>query len=111
MTNTFKMIPDTFLKDARVTVNDRSVYLALLTFKNTKTGKAFPSIATICKHALLSEKTVRKSLKHLEELKYIAVQQQFKQGTRENKSNLYSFLEVAESEITPIGGENQRGSA
>ena len=91
-TSNFKRIPVTFLKDARVTVNDRSVYLALLTFKNTKTGKVSPSVATICKHALLSEKTVRKALKHLVELGYISVQRQYEQGTRGNKTNLYTFL-------------------
>ena len=105
MTNTFKMIPDTLTKDARVTVSDLAVYVALLQFKNNKTGKAFPSVATITKFSRVSEKTVRKSLKHLVELGYISVQQQFKQGTSVHTSNLYTFLEVSESEITPIGGE------
>lgn len=102
----FKMLPETLLLDEAVTKNDLLVYVGLLQFKNNKTGKAFPSIATIAKLARVSENTVRTALTHLAQLGYITVGTRYDNATKTNKSNVYTLLNVDNKEIVSVlGGE------
>lgn len=105
-TNKFKMIPEAVLLDKRVTKNDLLVYNALLLFKNNKTQKAFPSIATLCKISRLSENPVRKALKHLAELGYIEISRRFDKATNSYSSNVYTLLDVSKIDIEPLYEEN-----
>jgi hypothetical protein len=104
-TDKFKIIPDAVLLDKRVTKNDLLVYNALLLFKNNKTQKAFPSIATLCKVSRLSEKSVRNGLKHLEELGYIKIARRFDKATNSYTSNVYTLLDASKIDIEPLNEE------
>lgn len=101
-TDKFKMIPEALLLDERVTKNDLLVYCGLLQFKNNKTQKAFPSIATLCKVSRLSENPVRKALKHLAELGYIEISRRFDKATNSYTSNVYTLLDVSKVDIEPL---------
>lgn len=101
-TNKFKMIPETLLLDDRVTKNDLLVYCGLLQFKNNKTKKAFPSLATLCKVSRLSKNPTRTALKHLEELGYIKIARRFDKVSNTNTSNMYTLLDVSEVDINSL---------
>ena len=101
-TNKFKMIPETLLLDERVTKNDLLVYCGLLQFKNNKTKKAFPSLATLCKVSRLSKNPTRTALKHLEELGYIEIARRFDKVTNSYTSNVYTLLDVSEVSIESL---------
>ena len=101
-TNKFKMIPETLLLDERVTKNDLLVYCGLLQFKNNKTQKAFPSIATLSKVSRLSENPTRNALKHLAELGYIEISRRFDKVSNSYTSNVYTLLDVSKVNIEPL---------
>lgn len=101
-TNKFKMIPETLLLDDRVTKNDLLVYCGLLQFKNNKTKKAFPSLATLCKVSRLSKNPTRTALKHLEELGYIEISRRFDKVSNSYTSNVYTLLDVSEVSIESL---------
>lgn len=106
-TDKFAMTPHALYLDKRVTKNDFLVYSALLLFKNNKTQKAFPSIATICEIARLSEKSVRNGLKHLEELGYIKIERRFDKATKSYASNVYTLLDASKIDIEPRCEKNE----
>ena len=101
-TNKFKMIPETLLLDERVTKNDLLVYCGLLQFKNNKTKKAFPSLATLGKVSRLSKNPIKTALKHLEELGYIKITRRFDKVTNSYTSNMYTLLDVSEVDINSL---------
>ena len=101
-TDKFKMIPETVLLDERVTKNDLLVYCGLLQFKNNKTQRAFPSIATLCKISRLSKNPVKTSLKHLAELGYIEISRRFDKVTNSYTSNVYTLLDASKIDIEPL---------
>ena len=105
-TDKFTITPNAVLLDKRVTKNDFLVYSALLLFKNNKTQKAFPSIATICEISRLSEKSVRNGLKHLAELGYIKIERRFNKATKSYKSNVYTLLDASKIDIEPLNEKN-----
>ena len=101
-TDKFKMIPEALLLDERVTKNDLLVYCGLLQFKNNKTQRAFPSIATLCKISRLSKNPVKTSLKHLAELGYIEISRRFDKVTNSYTSNVYTLLDASKIDIEPL---------
>lgn len=101
-TDKFKMIPETLLLDERVTKNDLLVYCGLLQFKNNKTQKAFPSIATLSRVSRLSENPTRNALKHLAELGYIEISRRFDKVSNSYTSNVYTLLDVSKVDIKPL---------
>ena len=105
-TDKFTIIPDAVLLDKRVTKNDLVVYSALLLFKNNKTQKAFPSIATICEISRLSKNPVKTALKHLAELGYIKIERRFNKATNSYSSNVYTLLDASKIDIEPLYEEN-----
>ena len=105
-TSKYTKFPDTLSFDEQVGKNEILVYVALAHFKNNKTGKAFPSIATIAKLARVSENTVRTALKQLNALGYITIAERFDNSAKTHKSNVYTLLNVDKKDVKSLlGGE------
>ena len=70
------------LADKRLSMADKMVYFALVSFMNVKDGKCYPRFATIKKRTGISRSAIQRSIKHLAKLQLISIK-------RLSSSNLY----------------------
>ena len=75
-----------------VSPREQLVYLALKSFMNKETKESFPSLQKISELLDISIPTLRKDIKHLEELDYIKI---IKQG----KNQIYRFNDYKTFEV------------
>jgi predicted transcriptional regulator len=61
------------LDDARLSSNDKVIYLKLVSYMNRHTGSCFPRHATISKAIGLSRSTIYRSILHLAKLGYVKI--------------------------------------
>ena len=61
------------LADKRLSMADKMVYFALVSFMNVKDGKCYPRFATIKKRTGISRSAIQRSIKHLAKLQLITV--------------------------------------
>ena len=61
------------LADKRLSMADKMVYFALVSFMNVKDGKCYPRYATIKKRTGISRSAIQRSIKHLAKLQLITV--------------------------------------
>ena len=80
----FVAIPRTFTFDNTMSASDRSVYLALCSYMNSGTRSGYPSRKTLRSNAKVSEATLSRSIKKLEDLGYIKVIANYKKDANVN---------------------------
>ena len=80
----FVAITRTFAFDDTMSASDRSVYLALCSYMNSGTRSGYPSRKTLRSNAKVSEATLSRSIKKLEELGYIKVIANYKKDANGN---------------------------
>lgn len=68
------------------------VFAVLRKFANHRTGEAWPSVSTICKITGLTDPTVRKSLKSMEEKGCISVKRRYNPEKKQYNSSLYTVF-------------------
>lgn len=83
-------------------VFDKLVYIVLCRFSNRDTSSAHPSISKIAKMCGCSDNTVRESLKRLEKMGLIKIQERKTGATQQ--SNLYILLEIPWGGTSPCEG-------
>ncbi len=90
----FTIVFNDFLETNLLDWNEKRIFIYLKKFANNN-NQCFPSIKTLCKLSQLSNKTVIKALKGLEE-KHIIIKQSRKSEQQGYKSNLYTLHDNAE---------------
>ena len=60
------------LADKRLSMADKMVYFALVSFMNVKDGKCYPRYATIKKRTGISITSIQRSIQHLAKLQLIS---------------------------------------
>lgn len=94
-TDGFVRLPNWLIDDSDLTLQELAVYIVLLRFRDHKTGKCFPGMATIADCARVSRETVKRIIPKLEAKGMIKVTKR-KQGTK-NLPNLYEVALAAET--------------
>ena len=84
------------ITDTRISGNDMRVYAYILDLYNEKEKCAYPAIETMAKALGLSESTIKKSIKLLEELKYLTI------GKRRGKAGNYNIYENLKHHIKNV---------
>lgn len=82
-----------FIFDYQLSSKAFYVYCYLRRCKNQRTSKCFPSGATMAKACGLSESSVRRAIRELEQKELITVTHQFRDSRQ--LSNSYTFLPLA----------------
>lgn len=105
-TDGFVRLPNWLIDDSDLTLQELAVYIVLLRFRDHRTGKCYPGMATIADSARVSRETVKRVIPKLEARGMVKVTKR-KQGTK-NLPNLY---EIALASETPefIWEISQRG--
>jgi hypothetical protein len=57
---------------------DLAVYVAIRSYTDAETGRAFPHVKTIADRACVSERTAARAVAHLRDLKIVTVQRWYK---------------------------------
>lgn len=97
MSGGFTMVPNKFLKLKDLTVNEKIVFISLLSFA-FKGDECFPSLTTLSKMNKLTKPTLIKCIKTLAEKKMIDV-------TKENGGNNFYTLNLTNlNKIDELGG-------
>lgn len=89
-----------------------SVYMLLCYHANAKTGKAFPSIATMAKKLEVSEPTIRSALEKLQKAKLIQISRRTKMsknGKEVPTNNYYTLLTVRKNKQGVVNQVDQGG--
>lgn len=91
----FAMVTKAVLDDETHINNgtDKLVYAILCSYADNVTADAYPSIGAIAKRACCSERTVRRSIRSLQELNLVRVEPRFS-GVGKQSSNRYVLLET-----------------
>lgn len=92
------------LRNSRATLGTRLVILALADYADDNGGSCWPSVRTICRDTLLSERQVQYALRSLEQMGEITVEQ--KGGGR--RSTMYRIVMPGVQNLHP--SENGRGA-
>lgn len=89
----FTIIENSILESENLNTYDKLTYIILARFANKNAKTCYPSLNLLCKYVGCSRPTVIKSLKKLEELKLIEIQNRDteKEG---HISNIYVLLDV-----------------
>lgn len=82
------IIPNWAIWDSDLDGQEMLVYLALLSRRNSKTGKCWPGIATIADDARCSRSTAKRTIRRLEERGLIRIEHRAK-GAGGHDSNIY----------------------
>lgn len=90
----FTIVFNDFLETDLLDWNEKRIFIYLKKFSDNN-NQCFPSIKTLCKLSQLSNKTVIKALKGLEE-KQIIIKQSRKSEQHGHRSNLYTLCDNAE---------------
>jgi DNA-binding transcriptional MocR family regulator len=80
----FVMLPHTFIKDAKkrgLRFHARWLFVALMYYRNGKTGNAFPSYDTLSEFTGLSRNMISKCLRELESAGWISLKRRFNATT------------------------------
>jgi DNA-binding MarR family transcriptional regulator len=94
MVGRFVALPHAFIDyTEHLTVHTRWLYVALLYYRNTQSGQAFPSYNTLYEKFGLRRKMISKGLKELEKEGWIKKKRRF------GRSNTYRFFLPIESEF------------
>ena len=89
----FVMVSRAVIEDETIKASDKSVYSVLCMYADNNTADCWPSRDTLLKKAGISDRTLRNSLKTLEERGYIEVIKRYADNGRQ-LSNLYVLLDV-----------------
>lgn len=81
------------MEDEALKAADKSVYSTLCMYADNRTSDCFPSRETLLKKSGVSDRTLRSSLKTLEDRGYIEVVNRYADNGRQ-LSNLYILLDV-----------------
>lgn len=95
-TDGFIRVPNWLLDDSDLTLHEFAVYVALLRFRDSKTGKCFPGMTTIADRARVSRETVKRTIPKLVDKGLITVTKR-----REGVKNLPNVYTVAVAKETP----------
>lgn len=87
MASPFSIIPNWLIRDTSLSGNELLVYIALLNRAN-QYGIAWPSVATLAKEARISESSVHRTLKQLEQRGLVSRKRR-KTPDGSNQSNMY----------------------
>lgn len=95
----YAAISKTVAFDNSLTSSDRSVYMALCSYMNSHTRSGYPSRKTLRGNAKVSEATLTRSIKKMEELGYIEVIPNYKKDangkyTGERGPNDYHIVNI-----------------
>ena len=97
------------LADKRLSMADKMVYFALVSFMNVKDGKCYPRFATIKKRTGISRSAIQRSIKHLAKLQIVTTK-------RLSSSNLYLLSrqkilqETIQKRVNSLVGSSDRSS-
>ena len=89
----FVMVTRAVIDDERLKASDKSVYATLCMYADNRTSESWPSRETLMKKAGVSDRTLRNSLKALEDLGYIEIVDRWS-GAGTRLSNLYVLLDI-----------------
>ena len=89
----FVMVTRAILEDDSLKSADKSVYATLCMYADNNTADCWPSRETLMKKAGVSDKTLRNSLKNLEEGGFLKIRKRYS-GDGRRLSNLYVLLDV-----------------
>lgn len=89
----FIVLDKSFIDDSRLTLHDLAVYMALKYFMKQDTRECWPSAESLAEKSRVGRVSVFKSLKHLEELKYITKERR-PNGVKGNTSNKYKIRKL-----------------
>jgi DNA replication protein DnaD len=99
-TGRFAMIPQSFIKDARnMKIHSRWLYVALVFYRNSQSGVAFPSYKRIRELTGLRREKISAGIKELVERGWI------EKTSRYSQSNIYKILFKNDKIL-----DNERGS-
>lgn len=105
-TDGFVRLPNWLIDDSSLSLHEMAVYTVLLRFRDHKTGKCYPGMATIADCARVSRDTVKRTIPTLEAKGMIRVTRR-----REGTKNLPNVYEVALAAENPefVWEKSQRG--
>lgn len=89
----FVMVTKLIMEDGSLRSADKSVYAALCLFSDNKTSKCWPGRDSLMRSAGVSDRTLRNSLKKLEDKGYIEIVKRYKNNGGQ-LSNAYVLLDV-----------------
>jgi len=89
----FVMVTRAVLEDESLRSADKSVYSVLCMYADNRTADCWPSRETLISKAGISDRTLRNSLKTLEDRGYIEIVYRYAKDGRQ-LSNLYVLLDV-----------------
>lgn len=105
----FTMVPHWVLDDLDLTPTELAVYLALLRFRDPKTGKCFPGFSAIAKRASISAKSVQRTIPLLEERGMIRVTRRKSGGN--NMPNIYTVaLPISSGAFSAPRGRDRKST-
>jgi|GEM_PF-3314124 len=99
----FTTIKNEVIKDKRLNVYDKAVYMVLSMYADNKTGECYPSQSLICELTGAGRSSVIKAIKHLEKLGYITVNKKQK-GVK--TLNTYKLMDVSEKVKTELAKQH-----
>lgn len=82
----------------------RKLVLLKLADNANDDGRCWPSYDTIAKHCEMSKRTVMRHIQQLEEDGFLTITHRKKEGSNENKSNIYT-LKLASDRMTPLNND------
>lgn len=88
----FLKVSSDLITDENINANEFRVYTYLMSLYNEKDGCSYPSIETIAKKVNISSRTVKKCIKHLEELGYLVIGK--RKGTKGNFNTYSKFKHI-----------------
>lgn len=88
----FVMVTKAVLKDRTLKASDKSVYSVLCMYADNRTSDCFPLRKTIMEDAGVSDKTLRNSLRKLQEKGYIEIER--RHNSKGQAANRYILLDV-----------------
>lgn len=104
ITKDFTMAYNEVFRDDDLTVHEAMVYLAITHFASNDLGECWANQKTIGKAAKVSEDTVRRASRKLEEKGYLEISKKKLDGMR--MSNVYKVLDVSRTREESIDGES-----
>lgn len=95
----FVMVSHKLARDRKLTATDKSIALVLCSYRNNETYEAIVKRRTLVEVAGVSDRTLTRSIKRLEEAGYIEVIEQYKKDksgnfTGERACNIYRIKNV-----------------
>lgn len=106
----FSMVPHWLLDEMDLSPVELAVYLALLRFRDPKTGKCFPGFSAIADRASISAKSVQRTIPMLEARGMIRVKR--RKSVKTNQSNVYTVaLPVESAKFASAKGRDRKSAS